>query len=145
MVKCNWSPNHFWQMPFLLLLFSCCFSSDKVWFCFSLSIRINCQCPWVVSFRVLISFHVVRSLLSSHKFSASLSAQPWFEYLCDLIFFLSKLSFPSFRGRLMSTSVCLELTCDGLVSRSEKTLIHFTVQKPEISTGSMGRLFRKRI
>ena len=42
-----------------------------------------------------------------------------FKYLCDLLFCLSQLSFPSFRGRLMSTSICWELTCDGLVSHPE--------------------------
>ena len=43
-------------------------------------------------------------------------ALPRFEYLCSLLFHLSQLSFPSFRGMLMSTSVCWKLTCDGLVS-----------------------------
>ena len=36
---------------------------------------------------------------------------------CNLLFHLSQLSFLPFRGRQMSTSVCWELTCDGLVSR----------------------------
>ena len=37
--------------------------------------------------------------------------------LCDFLSRLSQLSFPSFRGRLMSTNICWELTGDGLVSR----------------------------
>ena len=39
-----------------------------------------------------------------------------FECLCDLIFRLSELCFPSLRGGQMSTSFCWELTCDGLAS-----------------------------
>ena len=43
----------------------------------------------------------------------------------------------------MNTSVCLELTCYELVSHPgvvQKTLIRLTLQKLEISAGSMGHL-----
>ena len=42
----------------------------------------------------------------------------------------------------MSTSVCWELTCDGLMycPGKVKTLIRLTLQKLEISAGSMGHL-----
>ena len=45
----------------------------------------------------------------------------------------------------MSTSVCWELTCDGLVliQGKSKTLIRLTLQKREISPRSMGHLDRK--
>ena len=45
----------------------------------------------------------------------------------------------------MSTSVCWELTCDGLVScpGEVKTLIRLTLQKQELSAGSKGHLARK--
>ena len=42
---------------------------------------------------------LVRSLPSDHKVPSSILALPRFEYLCDLLFYLSQLSFPSFRGR----------------------------------------------
>ena len=54
---------------------------------------------------------LVRSLPSDLK----VPALPRFEYLCNLRFRLSQLSFPSFQGKQMRTSVCWELTCDGLV------------------------------
>ena len=42
---------------------------------------------------------LVRSLPSDHKASSSILALPRFEYLCNLLFHLSQLSFPSFWGR----------------------------------------------
>ena len=42
---------------------------------------------------------LVRSLPSDHKVPGSIPALPRFEYFCNLLFRLSQLSFPSFRGR----------------------------------------------
>ena len=43
----------------------------------------------------------------------------------------------------MSTSVCWELTCDGLVPPRLSSSLLVTVQKLEISAGAMGLLVRK--
>ena len=68
--------------------------------------------PWMLFGRAWLA-QLVRSSIPGLRSPAL----PKFEYLCNLLFLLSQLSFPSLQGRLMSTSICWELTCDGLVSR----------------------------
>ena len=115
---------------------------------YSLSISSKAWVNWIIIERFLLlkiigrGWQLVRSLLSNHKVPSSILALPRFEYLCDLLFCLSQLSFPSF-------SICWELTCDGLVSHprdvneSHPLSVVKTLQKPEISAGSMGHSARK--
>ena len=84
------------------------FSSNITYYVFALdpSISQKLLAEWLVQ--------LVTSLPSNYKVLDWFKALPRLEHLCDFLFHQSPLTFPSFRGWWMSTSVWCELTSDGL-------------------------------